>query len=222
MDDKSEKSSKKIPSSVERRLFLYYRTLLEFNGFNMISSEGLSELSGFTAAQIRKDLTYFGQFGTPGRGYNVDQLKEKLLSILGIDREWNVALIGLGNLGRALLSYEGFQKHGFKISAVFDNNPDKIGLKYKNVLINDISELENVIQLKKIKIAVIAVPVNAAQSVVNKLIVSGVEAILNFVPCRIKVPDNIKLLNLDMAIELGRLSYYMTHREKKRRDYNKQ
>jgi redox-sensing transcriptional repressor len=125
-------------------------------------------------------------------------------------------------LGRALLSYEGFQKHGFKISAVFDNNPDKIGLKYKNVLINDISELENVIQLKKIKIAVIAVPVNAAQSVVNKLIVSGVEAILNFVPCRIKVPDNIKLLNLDMAIELGRLSYYMTHREKKRRDYNKQ
>lgn len=214
MKEKLKSTGKRIPSSTERRLFLYYRALLESGGFEVVSSERLSDLTGFSAAQIRKDLTYFGQFGTPGKGYNIDQLKEKLLKILGIDQEWNVALVGLGNLGRALLAYQGFNKHGFRIVSVFDNNPEKIGMTYQDVFINSITQMKKVIHLKNIKIAIVAVPVSAVQKIVDKLIDSGIKALLNFVPYRIKVPDHIKLLNIDMAIELGRLSYYMTHKKK--------
>ena len=211
MENKLSGLGKKIPSFTVRRLFLYYRALSEFGGKEVVSSEELSELTGFSSAQIRKDLTYFGQFGTPGRGYNIEQLKKKLLEILGIDREWNVAIVGLGNLGRALLTYQGFKVQGFNIVALLDNDPEKIGMTYQGVVVHNITRLKKIIESRDIKIAIIAVPVVAAQGVVDQLVASGIKAILNFVPYRIQVPEGIKLLNIDMAIELGRLSYHITH-----------
>ncbi len=211
MTTEKETNQKKIPSMTVRRLFLYYRALLESKDTSVISSEELAEITGFSAAQIRKDLTYFGQFGTPGRGYNIDQLKQKLIQILGVDREWNVALVGAGNLGRALLTYQGFKQQGFKVSTVFDKDKEKVGKSYHGVLISDFAHAKEIIKSHDIRIAIIAVPAVAAQEVVDQLVEAGVSAILNFVPYRIKVPPHIKLLNIDMAAELGRLSYYLTN-----------
>ncbi|MEK7448219.1 MAG: redox-sensing transcriptional repressor Rex [Planctomycetota bacterium] len=204
---------KKIPAFAVKRLFLYHRALMESRGQEIISSDELSRLTRCSAAQIRKDLTYFGQFGTPGRGYYLEALKKHLTEILGINQDWSVALIGLGNLGRALLTYEGFKTQGFKIAAVFDNDPEKIGMRYQGVFVSDMSRFKKIIQAYNIKIAIMAVPPTEAQEIVNQLSATGIEGILNFVPYQIHAPENIRLLNIDMAIELGLLSYHMTHSE---------
>lgn len=200
----------KIPQAVIPRLSLYYRALLESRGKNYISSEELSKLTNFTAAQVRRDLTYFGQFGTPGKGYEIEGLKKAISSILGTDKNWDVVLVGVGNLGSALLSYKGFEKQGFRIVSAFDNDLRKIGKTLEGIAIQDISELARTIKEKNIQIGIIAVPVDNAQEVADILIKSGVRAILNFSPVRPQVPPSATVLNIDLSIELERLAYSLT------------
>lgn len=202
----------KISPFVIPRLSIYYRCLLESKHLDFISSRVLSDLTGFTASQIRKDLTCFGQFGTPGKGYKIEQLKVEICKVLGIDKVWNVVLIGAGNLGQALLSYRGFSKHGFKIIMAFDTNPKKVGKKFGSLRILNGKKMGKILESGNIQLAIVAVPANEAQNVVNTLCSAGVKAILNFAPVRIQVPEDIKLINVDLSIELERLAYFLTQR----------
>jgi len=199
----------KISRSVIPRLSVYYRALISYKQGGVVSSGRLSELTGHTAAQIRKDLAYFGQFGTPGKGYVVNDLKKKILEILGIDKRWNVALVGVGNLGTALLSYRGFKEQGFNIAAAFDSDPKKIGKKIGDVVIRDIKGLRNGIEKKKIQMAIIAVPAQEAQKTINTLVKTGVRAILNFAPVRPVVASSTELINIDLSIELEKLAHFL-------------
>lgn len=200
----------KIPQAAVPRLSLYYRALLESRGKDYISSEELSKLTHFTAAQVRRDLTYFGQFGTPGKGYAIAGLTQAILSILGTDKNWEVALVGVGNLGSALLSYKGFAIQGFKIVCAFDNDLRKVGKTLEGVKIQDASELEPTIRERNIHIAIVATSIDSAQAVVDMLIRAGVKGILNFAPIRPQVPVSVNILNIDLSIELERLAYFLT------------
>lgn len=199
--------AKYIPKATATRLAIYYRRLTESKHRRVISSEELAQLSGLTAAQVRKDLTYFGRFGTPGRGYEVDILKEKIIKILGLDQKWNVALVGVGNLGSAFLSYKGFQEHGFNITAAFDNNSKKIGKRCRGFIVRDMKEFKKIVKENKIAMVIIAVTPESAQAVADTVINAGINSILNFAPAYLNVPANVHLLNIDMSIELQRLSY---------------
>lgn len=200
----------KIPADTIKRLFRYYRALLESRETKVISSEELAKLTGSSAAQIRKDLTYFGEFGTPGKGYNVEELGHQIKGILGIDREWTVALVGVGNLGRALVPYQGLKAEGFKITHLFDSDTKKIGMTCAGLKISDLNDIKSVLHNTGTKIAIITVPADSAQQVTNILIDAGIQAILNFAPSRISVPPEIRVLNIDITNELARLSYYIT------------
>lgn len=204
------KSDKKIPSIVIPRLSRYYRVLYDFDTNAWISSSQLSENTGFSAAQIRRDLTYFGQFGIPGRGYKAEDLKKSLRSILGLDNKWNVGLIGVGNLGRALLGYRGFKEQGFEIIAAFDVDKSKVGRRINNVQVYDIEDMASIVRANDIKIAILTVPENFAQRVAEKASASGVNAILNFAPVHLKLPDSVKQMHIDMTIEIERLSFLIS------------
>jgi len=199
----------KIPSSSIHRISLYYRALLSLKSAGVISSKELADLTECSAAQIRRDLAYFGQFGRPGAGYGIEKLKEELKKILGIDRNWAVALVGIGNLGSALLAYKGFKKQGFNIRYAFDNNSKKIGKSKQGIKIIDIKKLKATIKPGTINMAIIAVPQASAQEVTDTLVSSGVNAILNFAPVMLKVPKKIKLLNIDLSMELETLTYFL-------------
>ena len=201
---------KKVPVATIPRLSFYYRALMQKNDARFISSQELAELSGTSAAQLRKDLAYFGQFGAAGKGYRVDFLKNSISRILGVDRNWPVALVGIGNLGSALLSYKGFSRQGFQIVAAFDNDEQKVGKDFAGIVIQDITALENEIKLKKIKMAVVTVPQQAAQEIIDKLVESGIKAILNFAPMRPGVPKNVEVHNIDLSIELEKLTYFLS------------
>lgn len=203
----------RISPSVIPRLSVYYRALSAYKESSVISSDRLSELTGRTAAQIRRDIAYFGQFGTPGRGYVVEELKKRILEILGIDKLWNVALIGVGNLGSALLSYKGFKDQGFNIIAVFDNDKNKVGLNISGVAVQHIKELGAAIRKKKIKMAIVAVPAEAAQKVIELLVAGGVRAILNFAPMRPSPKAGSEIINIDLSIELEKLAHFLSKRE---------
>jgi redox-sensing transcriptional repressor len=202
-----------IPSDTIKRLFKYYQALVESRQSGVISSEELFKLSGFSAAQIRKDLSHFGQFGTPGKGYEVERLNHQIKGILGIDREWSVALIGIGNLGKALLTYQGLKQQGFKITQLFDNDPEKVGKSCMGLAINNVETLCRELQANPVKMAIVAVPAKATQGVLNMLVESGVRAILNFAPTRAVVPPEVKVLNIDVTNELARLSYFLTQEQ---------
>lgn len=210
----AKQKKQQVPKLTIPRLSLYYRALLESRESAFISSDELSKLTQFSAAQVRKDLTYFGQFGTPGKGYKIAELKEAILKILGTGRECNIALIGVGNLGLALLAYRGFARQGFKIVAAFDNNLGKIGKTFEGVEIKDISELPQVAKKENIEIAIMAVPTEAAQDVVNQIIRSGIRAVLNFSPLRPKAAKGVEILNIDLSIELERLAYFLRRHRK--------
>jgi len=207
---------KRIAQTVVPRLSTYNRVLdkLYRKGVEIISSEELGERTGYSAAQIRKDLSFFGEFGQAGKGYYVKELKDAISQILGLDRTWNVALVGAGNLGSALLAYPGFKERGFKIVAVFDNDLRKIGKKWEDVVLHDISEIEEKVKEKEIQIGIIAVPAEAAQRVVNMLVSSGIRAILNFAPVRIVVPEDVELRGAELSSELECLSYFLTNEKK--------
>lgn len=198
----------KVPQVVIPRLSLYYRAILESRK-EFVSSEELSKLTQFSSSQVRRDLAYFGQFGIPGRGYKTKILKSSILKILGLDREWKVVLVGVGNLGSALLSYKGFAKQGFKISYAFDKDKTKIGRRINSAIVKDIKNLSRLVKAKSIKIAIITVPYDNAQEVADLLVNNGIKAILNFAPVRLRLPKAVTVLNIDLSIELERLAYFL-------------
>lgn len=206
---------KKISDSTIKRLTLYYNLLLTLKSSDnaVISSQELAQLIGVTDAQVRKDLTYFGSFGKRGRGYNIKNLCDELSEILGVKKVVEVALVGVGNLGKALISYRGFDEYGYKIKYLFDSDPQKIGKKIKGSICYNTYAIPEVIKRNKVNMAIIAVPKDSVQSVAEKLISSGVRAILNFAPCKI-IHDStkVKVINVDVASELKALSYYLLRR----------
>lgn len=200
---------KRIPESVSPRLSLYYRGLIDWPEAEYISSEQLARLTKFSSALVRRDLAYFGQFGTPGKGYNTVELKKEILRILGLSSERKVALVGVGNLGSALLAYKGFEKNGFRITLAFDHDLRKVGKNLEGVVIRDVSEIKELILKESIQMAIVTVPAGEAQGVINLLIRAGVKAILNFAPIRPQAPEEVEILNIDLTIELERLAYFL-------------
>ncbi len=198
-----------IPNPAVRRLSLYLRELEAFarKGRRTISSKQLGQSLGLTDAQVRKDLAYFGQFGHPGIGYRVDDLIAQVRRILGTDRVWNVLLVGAGNLGRALLAYRGFEKKGFRMVAVFDSDPAKIGRKCGLLTTQPMSELAATIQAQGIRLGIIAVPADHAQEVADQLVAAGIRGILNFAPVSLNVPPSVGLTAVDLAVQLEQLSF---------------
>jgi redox-sensing transcriptional repressor len=203
-------NEKKIPFIVIPRLSRYYRALFEYGKKSWISSNQLSEITGFSASQIRKDLTYFGQFGLQGRGYDVEELRKSIKKILGLDQKWNVALVGAGNLGTALVGYRGFHEQGFEMVAAFDNDESKVGRTIHGIKIYDISELPKAARKYDINIALITVPEFVAQHISEEVVAAGIHAILNFAPVNLKLPGNVKILNIDMTMEIQRLSFLIS------------
>jgi len=206
--------SKKISESTVHRLSIYYRALvaLENENYKTISSKELAKREKLTPAQVRKDLSFFGSFGTRGLGYPVTELKHKIAGIMGLSSLWNVALIGVGNIGSALVSYKEFAKQGFNIKLIFDNDQRKIGSNHKGITVSDIRYFKKLSNLEKIDMVIIAVPASSAQAVCDDVVEAGIKAILNFAPINLKVPDDIILRNQNMCIELEHLSFALTKR----------
>lgn len=204
-------NSKKVPEGTISRLFIYLREIAELARLNIhtISSAELGERVNLSDAQVRKDLGYFGQFGVSGAGYHTGELKAALKKILGKDKTWNVAVVGVGHLGSALLTYPGFKERGLNIVAAFDVDARKIGRQVKDVAIQSLDELPQAIAEKKVSIGIIAVPAKDAQEVADKLVKAGVECILNFAPAALIVPEKVKVKDVDLSRELETLSYFL-------------
>jgi len=200
----------KIPDETVRRLPIYLRGLRNsfLNGRQKLSSSVLAESVGVNSWQIRKDFSYFGEFGKPGVGYEVDDLIKQINKILKLDTVHQIALVGAGNLGAALIAYPEFQIYGFHIIAVFDNDINKIGTEISDIVIEDISHLST-IKERYINLAIIAVPAQAAQQITDMLVDAGVKGILNFSPCRLAVPKKVKVLTINIGLDLARLPYYV-------------
>ncbi len=205
----------KIPVSTIDRLSAYMRALdkLRLDGMETVSSLQLAELSGVNSAQLRKDLAYFGQFGMRGIGYEIESLLKSLKKILGVDRKWKIVLIGIGNLGSALLAYPQFKEEGFEVVGAFDNSAGKIGKKLKKVKIRDIKKIEEFLKKERIQIGIVATPAEVAQEVADRLVKGGVKAILNFAPVSLNVAKGIKVKNVDLSKELESLSYFLTKKK---------
>jgi redox-sensing transcriptional repressor len=210
---KRESGKKKISESTIRRLSLYYRalSLLEKENYETISSKELAKREKLTPAQVRKDLSFFGSFGTRGLGYPVSELKHRIAKILGIHRNWNVAMIGVGNIGSALVSYKEFQKQGFTIKLVFDNDQRKIGSNHKGLIVSDINDMSRLLPEHNIEMVILAVPAIVAQYIVDEVVAAGIKAILNFAPINLKVPQDVYLRNENMAMELEYLSFAISN-----------
>ncbi len=201
---------RRIPDEAVRRLPMYLRGLLlcSEEGLQNVSSHKLSELLHINPPQIRKDLSYFGAFGTPGVGYDTAKLAKQIRGILKIDTPNKAALVGLGNLGSAILKYPGFGSYNLEISAVFDNDPVKIGKTVRDVKVEDVSKL-SALKKKGITLGIIAVPASAAQAVADGLVKAGIRGILNFAPYYLDVPRKVKVISIDIAMDLARLPYYL-------------
>jgi redox-sensing transcriptional repressor len=198
-----------IPNPAVRRLSLYLRQLESFQRKERrtISSKQLGESLGLTDAQVRKDLAYFGQFGHPGIGYRVEELIAQVKRILGTDRTWNIMLVGAGNIGRALSSYRGFMAKGFRLVAVFDNDPGKVGKRLGAFTIQPLSDIPATVQKQQIRLAILAVPADAAQDVADQIVGAGVRGILNFAPVSLTVPPDVAMNSVDVAVQLEQLSF---------------
>jgi len=205
-------SRHKVPKPTVKRLSLYLREL-EHRAEQQqatISSKQLGAALGLTDAQVRKDLACFGQFGQPGIGYQVSELTEQLRRILGTDRTWNTALIGAGNLGRALMSYGGWRRRGFDIVAVFDADPRLVGEKLEDHRVRPIKDLLKLAKERDIHLGIIAVPAHSAQEVCDRLIAAGVRGILNFAPIRLDVHDSVSISSVDLALALEQLAFQVS------------
>ena len=200
-----------VPDVVVERLPLYVRVLAGFEarGTEMVSSEQLGSQLDMTPAQIRKDLSYFGRFGKQGRGYNVQALALRLREILGLDRSWNACLVGVGRLGRAIISYPGFAPEGFNIVSAFDMNPAVVGTMVDGISVDAISEIKPVVERLDIAIGIVAVPAAAAQEVIDRLVEAGVRGILNYAPITAHAPGNVKIKNIDPVMSLQSMTYYL-------------
>ena len=222
MSDPKSKSTRPaatdVPKAVINRLSLYLREMqrLVREGKDTTSSGELGGLLGFTDAQVRKDLAYFGQFGRPGIGYRCDELIKAIRKIFSTDRTWPVALVGAGNLGRALLGYKGFLQQGFHIVAAFDVDPTKVDTVIEDVRINPLDALGAVVREKGIRIGMIAVPSPAAQSAADRLVEAGVDGIVNFAPVTISLPDEVSLVGVDLAMELEQIAFSVANQTNSR------
>ena len=200
-----------VPEVVVLRLPLYVRVLTQLlrGGAEVVSSQQLASHLQMTPAQIRKDLSYFGRFGKQGRGYDVRFLLSELRRILGLDRKWNACLIGMGRLGRAIINYPGFAPEGFEIAAVFDNDPEQIGSTVGGLQVQPMSELSDTVQDKKISIAIVAVPGQRAQSVIDQLVENRILGILNYAPVAPQVPMGTVMRNIDPVLSLQSMTFYL-------------
>lgn len=203
-----------VPKAVVSRLSLYLRELqhLVRDGHETTSSNELGRVLGFTDAQVRKDLAYFGQFGYPGIGYRCDELIAAIRGILGTDQVWPVALVGVGNLGRALLGYKGFRQQGFRIEVAFEADPQMVGQTIDGVPVHPVERLSEVARENRIRLGLIAVPAGAAQSAAESLVAAGIEGILNFAPVTLALPPDVSWVGVDLAIELEQLSFAVLKR----------
>lgn len=199
----------KIPEATVSRLSVYSRYLTEVEKQNIvnISSGEIAEGMGGTPAQVRKDLAYFGEFGTRGVGYNVKQLNQEIMNILGLTKRWNVILIGAGNLGSALSQYRGFRERGFQIIGVFDNDLNKVGLKLNGLPIYAVNQMADFIENNDVAIGIIAVPAEYAQDIADILVETKIKGILNFAPVVLTIPDNVEVRNVDLTVNLEVLTY---------------
>jgi redox-sensing transcriptional repressor len=200
-----------IPDIVISRLPIYLRALTRMleEGIPVTSSHILGEHLGISSAQIRKDLSHFGEFGKQGTGYQIDKLVEELRRILKVEREWDVALVGAGAIGHALARYNGFRDRGFRITLIFDSDPAKIGTFISSYEVYDPARLGELIQKHNITMAMVAVPAGAAQTVTDQLIQAGVRGILNYAPIHLTVPDHIRVQHIDPVVHLQRITYYL-------------
>lgn len=206
---------KHISESTVRRLSGYLRSLEEHSrrGLQTISSEELATLGGTTSAQVRKDLSLFGSFGTRGLGYPVPELADRLRDILGLGREWRVIIVGAGKIGAALARYQGFEQRGFHVVAVYDADPTKIGTRWDALAVRDIASLGADARREKPEIAVLAVPAPNAQAVLDALVAAGFRAVLNFAPTRLEAPPHVTVRSVNMAMELEGLSFALASRD---------
>jgi redox-sensing transcriptional repressor len=200
-----------IPDIIISRLPIYLRALRHMHAEfkQTTSSQELGASVGISAAQIRKDLSQFGEFGKQGTGYDIAFLIDKLREILKVVQVWDVAVVGMGDMGHALTRYQGFKDRGFRVTMVFDNDPAKVGTKVENYIVRDTQEIVTAIQRSGIKVAMLCVPAAAAQAVTNLLVEAGVRAILNYAPISLSVPPGVRVQYLDPSIGLQRMTYYM-------------
>lgn len=197
------------PKAVVGRVSLYLRQLETFErqGYVTVSSSQLGAALAINNAQVRKDLAFFGQFGYPGIGYRILELSDALRHILGIDRDWPLAIVGLGNLGRALLRYRGFRSRGFHIVALFDNDPEKVGQVFDGLTVEPIDSIRSIAAARGISLAVLSVPADSAQRVADVLVASGILGILNFAPVPLNVPPSVNIVGVDLSVQLEHLAY---------------
>jgi len=219
MSSRRGPAAARISEPTVRRLSHYYRVLLEVEaeGKRLISSHRLAEREGITSAQVRKDLSMFGSFGRRGLGYQVRHLREEIRAILGLDRRWNVALIGAGNVGAALVLYPGFAAQGFDIVAAFDRDPARIGQRVGALTVQDVSEFQVAAARAPFDMVVITTPVRAAQEAADLAVAGGVRGILNFAPRKLTVPGHVALRSVDMSVEFETLSFEITRERSARR-----
>lgn len=205
-------ADKQIPDIIVSRLPRYLRALdyMQRYGIKTTSSQELGEAIGISAAQIRKDLSQFGEFGKQGTGYSVRFLIDQLKAILHVDRSWDLALVGVGDLGHALAGYQGFLNRGFRIVLAFDNDPDKIGKSVSGLTILPLESLEEEIKRSGVKIAMLTVPAAAAQEVAEKLVKGGIRAILNYAPMQLNLPNDIRIEYIDPMTKLQHMTFYLT------------
>src|SRR3954451_16394223 len=203
-------AGRRIPEATVARLPVYLRSLLETAEAKVrtISSERLAELAGVNAAKVRKDLSYLGSYGTRGVGYDVEYLLYQISRELGLTQDWPVVIVGVGNLGHALSNYRGFQARGFRVVALFDADPEKVGTVIGGLRVSSMDDLAEVAAAEHVAIAVITTPPNVAQEVADRLVAAGVTSILNFAPTVLTVPDHVSLRKVDLSIELQILSFY--------------
>ena len=216
MPIKRRQLSEQVSELTTNRLSVYLRCLnsLDAAGVKTVSSQSLAQQFHLNAAQIRKDLANFGEFGVRGVGYYVKDLQQHLRQILGLERRLKVAIFGAGNLGLALADYPGFRQEGFQIAALFDALPSKVGQRSRaGVPIFDIKDLREIAAREEIAIAVISVPAEAAQQVVNQVVEAGIKAILNFSPGTLTAPEDVKLKSVDLTVSLESLSFYLAHED---------
>ncbi len=200
----------KIPEKTVTRLSIYLRCLeeLQADGVGTVSSKKLAERFGLNSAQVRKDLAYFGQFGVRGLGYYIRDLKHNLERILGLKRDWEVALVGAGNLGSALAAYPRFSEQGFRITMAFEKDPQRVGTRLGDIPVEDVGKMVPALRRRRIKSAIVTTPAAAAQAVADLLVQAGVTSILNFAPAQIVVPEGVKVQNVDLSVLLKTLSYH--------------
>ena len=206
---------KRIAESTVRRLSIYLRFLEEFEdrGLSTVSSEELARRGGTTSAQVRKDLSFFGSFGKRGLGYSVPELSAALREILGLGREWRVVIVGAGKIGAALAQYRGFRQRGYNIIAVYDANRDKIGRSLEGIEIRDMARFEADVAAEHPEIAVLAIPGEEAQAVLDRIVRTGIKAVLNFAPVQLHAPADVTVKAVNMAMELEGLSFALTNRD---------